>query len=114
MSFTYAKQPFECEIIAVDFSRRIPAGVTISPVSTAVTYVQVEETIAPANTSASDYNGHLVISSTTLVGIAGREKILAAKISAGVSSFSYRVTFRITLSDGQKKEEDVLVTIKET
>lgn len=114
MSFAYTKQPWEEEIIGVDFSRRVPSGITILPVEADVTDVQIEATISPANMHEGDYSPHLTISSIVLTGVVGREKILTAKISDGVAAFQYRVTFRITLSDGQKKEDDVLVTIKET
>lgn len=114
MSFPYTKQPFECEIVGIDFSRRVPAGVTIRPAEVGVTDVQIEETIPPPNFITANYGGHLVISSIVLTGVTGREKILTAKLSEGVTNFQYRVTFRITLSDGQKKEDDLLVTIKET
>ncbi len=114
MSFSYEKQPWEVEIIGVDFSRRVPAGVTILPVEVDVTDVTVEETI-PLGSSLSPTDAEeLVITDITLAGVAGREKILTAKISAGVISFQYRVTFRVTLSDGQKKEDDLLVTVKES
>lgn len=114
MSFSYEKQPWEVEIIGVDFSRRVPAGVTILPVEVDVTDVRIEETITPSNLIASNYGPHLAISSIALAGVIGREKILTAKISDGVTGFQYRVTFKVTLSDGQKKEDDVLVTVKET
>lgn len=114
MAFPYEKQPWEIETIAVDFSRRVPPGATILPVAAEVTNVTVEATIPPSNVITANYAGHLVISDVILAGVAGREKILTAKISEGVANFQYRVTFRTTLSDGQKKEDDVLVTIKET
>lgn len=114
MAFEYHKQPSEIEIIGVDFSRRVPAGVTIVPVEVDVTWVSKELTISPTNLVESNYSPHLTISDIVLAGVAGREKILTAKISDGVENFQYRVTFKVTLSDGQKKEDDVLVTVKET
>lgn len=114
MSFEYSKQPWEEEIIGIDFSRRVPAGKTILAPATDVTEVKVEEIISPSRLNPSDYGGHVTVSGVALSGIVGREKILTALISGGVDSFQYRITFRVTLSDGQKKEDDILVTIKET
>jgi hypothetical protein len=114
MAFEYTKQPWEEEIIGIDFSRRIPAGKTILTPASDVTEVKIEEIISPSRLNPSDYGGHVTISSVALSGIVGREKILVALISGGVDGFQYRVTFRVTLSDGQKKEDDVLVIIKET
>lgn len=114
MAFEFTKQPWEEEIIAVDFSRRVPAGVTILPVDTDITDVVLEQTVGLNGQSPDLYSGHLQIGSQTLTGVVGREKILAAVVSSGVDQFKYRVSFRVTLSDGQKKEDDVWVIVKET
>lgn len=85
------------------------------PTAPGVTDVTIEETVSlTSGAIAANYGGHLVISGTTLTGITGREKILAAMILAGVAGFKYRVSFRVTLSDSQKKEDDVWVIVKET
>lgn len=112
MAFDYEKQPWEEEIIGVDFSRRIPAGITVEAVG-ANTRVEIEETVGLSRQNPDDYAGHLVIGTPVLTGIAGKEKILTAMISGGVSNFKYRVSFRVKLSDNQKKEDDVWVTVKE-
>jgi hypothetical protein len=109
--FEYIKQPQEKELIGVDFSKRIPSGVTIEAVAEGTTEVVLEETIGD---NAGDYGGHIEIGTPFLTGAAGKEKTLAVMVSAGISGFKYRLSFRVTLSDGQKKEDDVLVTIKET
>lgn len=111
MAFEYTKQPLEEEIISVDFSRRIPSGVTVEPVAIDVTEVVLEETIGD---NAGDYGGHIEIGTPSLVGVSGKEKILAVMISAGVHGFKYRLSFRVTLSDGQRKEDDVVVIVKES
>jgi hypothetical protein len=110
-NFSYEKQPWEEEIVGVDFSRRVPAGVTVNAVACGVTDVTLEETVGDR---PGDYGGHIEISDITLTGVTGKEKILAAMISAGVAGFKYRISYRITLSDNQKKEDDVWVTVKET
>ena len=114
MAFEYTKQPWEEEIIAVDFSRRVATGVTVEPVATGVTDVTVEETVSITGSIASNYSPHIALSDTTLTGVTGKEKILAVMVSAGVSGFKYRLSFRVTLSDGQKKEDDVWVIVKES
>lgn len=114
MAFEYTKQPWEQEIVGVDFSRRVPVGITITAPAAGITDVTVEETIAPPNQIASNYGGHLTISNIALTGVVGRPKILTALLVGGVAEFQYRVTYRVTLSDGQKKEDDVLVIVKET
>lgn len=114
MAFEYTKQPWEEEIIGVDFSRRVPAGTTISAVAADVTYVEVEETLGLNGQSSDGLGSHLVLDTPVLTGVSGREKILAVKVSEGVDQFKYRVSFKITLSDGQKKEDDVWVIVKET
>jgi hypothetical protein len=114
MAFEYTKQPWEEEIIGVDFSRRVPTGITIMPVATGITEVSIEETVSPSGSIAANYGGHLVLGTPVLTGVVGKEKILAVMISAGVSGFKYRVSFRVTLSDGQKKEDDVWVIVKES
>jgi hypothetical protein len=114
MAFEYTKQPWEEEIIGVDFSRRIPVGVTVQPVQTGVTEVVVELIEGLTSQNVDDYSDHLVVATPVLTGITGKEKILTALVSGGVSNFKYRVAFKVTLSDGQKKEDDVWVIVKET
>lgn len=111
MAFEYNKQPWEEEIIGVDFSRRITSGVTILPVATDVTYVVVEETV-PFNDGS--YVDHLQLGTPQLTGVTGKEKILAVMVSGGITGYKYRVSFKVTLSDGQKKEDDVWVIVKES
>jgi len=113
MSFEYTKQPWEEEIIGVDFSRRVPAGITVNPVATDITDVVVEETVSICGLPPDEFGSHIVVDTPVLTGVVGKEKILAAMISGGVTGFKYRLSFRITLSDSQKKEDDVWVIIKE-
>jgi hypothetical protein len=114
MAFEYTKQPWEEEIIGIDFSRRIPAGTTVLAVQTGVTEAVLEAIISPQGLNPNDYGSHLVVSTAILTGITGKEKILTSLVSGGVTGFKYRVAFKVTLSDGQKKEDDVLVIVKET
>jgi hypothetical protein len=111
MAFEYTKQPSEKEIIAVDFSRRVPLGVTVTPVAVGVTDVALEATL-PSESNV--YGPHITIGTPVLTGVAGKEKVLAVMVSDGVTGYKYRLSFRITLSDGQKKEDDVWITVKET
>lgn len=108
MSFEYTKQPYEEEIVAVDFSRRVPSGTTITAYS-----VVIEETVSLTGLNATNYSPHLTLGTPSLTGTTGREKVLAVMVSNGVADFKYRVSYRITLSDNQKKEDDVWVIVKE-
>lgn len=109
MSFEYFKQSFESELVAVDFSRRVPAGTTITDFT-----VILEETVAVTQGLIADnYSPHIVIGEPTLTGVTGKEKILVVMVSAGISGFKYRLSYRITLSDGQRKEDDVWIIVKE-
>ena len=107
--FLYSKQPWESELVAVDFSRRVPSGTTISSYE-----VTLEETVAPPNVHAADYSPHIAIGTPALTGVTGRERILVVMVSAGITGFKYRLSYRITLSDSQRKEDDVWIIVKET
>jgi hypothetical protein len=114
MAFEYNKQPWEEEIIGVDFSRRVPSGKTILPVASNVTEVSIEETVGLTGQSPDGLGSHLQLGTPALTGVTGKERILAVMVSAGVDQFKYRVSFKVTLSDGQKKEDDVWVIVKES
>ena len=118
--FIYSKQPWEEEIIGVDFVRRIPSGVTVLPVDDPLsppleptTYAVVEETVSLTNSSTTVNSDPLQISNTTLLSVAGKNRILTCMVSNGNSGFKYRVSFKITLSDGQRKEDDIWVIVRE-
>lgn len=101
--FTFPKQPDEKEIIAVDFSRRIPSGVTI------VSQTVVSELFGNTADQIANMTGTpLSVSAITVV-----RKTVSCLISDGEDGFHYRVTFKITLSDGQVKEDEVFVDVKE-
>lgn len=109
MAFEYTKQPYEQEFVAVDFSRRVPSGTTIAAYS-----VTLEETVAVTQgLIAANYSPHISLGTPSLSGVVGREKILVVMVSNGISGFKYRFSYRITLSDNQKKEDDVWVIVKE-
>ena len=117
MAFEYTKQPWEEEIIGVDFSRRVPAGITVNAPSapyTSGTYVNIEETISPTGLIAGNFGGHLTLGTPIMTGVTNKEKILTTMVSGGVSGFKYRVSFKVALSDTQKKEDDVWVIVTET
>lgn len=114
MAFEYNKQPWEEEIIGVDFSRRMPAGTTVQAVQTGVTEAVVELTEGLTGQNPSDFSGHLELATPVLAGVSGKEKILTVLVSKGVANFKYRVAFKVTLSDNQKKEDDVWVIVKES
>jgi hypothetical protein len=101
--FVFEKQPSEKEIIGVNFSRRVPTGVTI--VSSSVVAELYGNT---ADMIAESLGPHLQAINPTLT-----QKTLSCLLIDGVDGFKYKVTFQITLSDNQVKQEDVYVTIKE-
>lgn len=101
--FTFQKQIAEKETIGVDFSRRIPAGVTITVTSVvSALYNNTPEQIQ--NMTGTP----LQVSSVSLV-----KKVLSCLISDGEDGFNYKVTFTITLSDGQVKQDEVIVNVRE-
>lgn len=103
--FEYRKQPAESEIIGVNFSRRMPPSTTIAAYSvTSSLWNNTPEQIA----AAPNLGDHLEVSGVALVG-----KVLTCLISKGLSTYNYKVTFKITLSDLQVKEEDVFVKVIE-
>jgi len=110
MAFEYTKQPYEEEFVAVDFSRRVPSGTSIAAYT-----VTLEETVAVTQgLIAANYGPHIAIGTPSLTGVVGKERILVVMVSAGVAGFKYRLSYRITLSDTQKKEDDVWIIVKET
>jgi hypothetical protein len=109
--FEYPKQPSEKELIAVDFSRRIPSAVTIVAVSGVPgTGYSVTVSLSESDsTQAGGYNPSNLVAS----GLSVNRKILSCMVSGGTDKNVYRCTFIVTLSDGQIKEEDVFVRVNE-
>jgi len=101
--FTFQKQPLEKEIISVDFSRRIPAGVTIA----------AQTVVSELWNNSPELIANMTGTLLQVSGIAVVRKVLSCMITDGSGGYNYRVTFTVTLSDGQVKEDEVFVTVKE-
>lgn len=101
--FVFSKQPAEREIIGIDFSRRIPSGVTI------ISYTVVAE----LHDNSSDLIANMTGTQLQVSSIAVVKKTLSCLITDGEDGFKYRVTFKVTLSDGQIKEDEIFVNVIE-
>ncbi len=101
--FIFQKQPAEEEIIGIDFSRRIPPTVTIS------SYIVVAELHGNTPEKIADSIGpHLQVRGTAV-----SRKTLSCIIYDGQDSLKYRVTFKVTLSDSQVKEDEIFINVIE-
>mgnify|MGYP001500428148 FL=1 len=115
--FNYPKQPKEREIIGVDFSRRIPSGVTVvnSLATPGVDPPDGYSVTATLFESDSTHEGGY--NPIPLVVVPGEtscsRKVLSCMVSGGTDKNVYRCTFIVTLSDHQVKEEDVFVRVNE-
>jgi len=110
--FEFPKQPSEKEIIGVDFSRRIPPGVSIIDID-GPPEVGYSVTVNTTETGPSGAAGAGDSNPLTVSYLSVSRKVLSCMVSAGTDQFVYRCTFVVTLSDGQVKEEDVFVRVNE-
>ena len=101
--FEFEKQPSEKEIIGINFSRRVPATATIS------SYEVASDLYNNSPEKVSSSTNPLQVSSISL----STKKVLSCLISDGQDGYVYKVTFTITLSDGQIKQDEVFVTVRE-
>lgn len=93
---TNEKQPFEEIDLTFDFTNRgVSSGVTIASVSS-ITYSVVSGT------------GSLSISGATYAG-----QLCSARFAGGNSGDKYKLTAKVTLTDGQKLECDGYLKVKE-
>jgi hypothetical protein len=103
--FEFEKKPDEKETIGINFSRRIPSGVTISSYTvTAALYGNTADQIA----AAGNLDAELDVS-----GSAVSNKTLSCLIDKGLDGYKYRVKFVVILSDTQRKTDYVYVTIND-
>ena len=93
----FEKQPDEVYPVTVDFTARLPSGVTIASAVGSVTNLISDEA---ENTRL--VNTTLTTTSTTATG----------KVTGGLVGVDYRVTFKATLSDSSVLEEDLLMRVK--
>lgn len=91
---TFSKQPSETYTIGIDFTGKLPAGATITSGIIAATDAAGVTASVIADTSAM------------VVGNEARVKVLA-----GLHGQDYRIRFRMTLSNMDLLEEDVLMRV---
>lgn len=94
---TFDKQPAEAYLIAVEWAGKLPAG-------TLLLTGTVEATRYP----------DLVVDNTvianTLASVSGTQSII--KVLGGEHGRDYRITFMMTLTNGDLLEEDVLMQVR--
>src|SRR5262245_17488127 len=93
---SFIKQPIETYTIASEFEGKLPAGASLS---TGV--------VAAFDLAGTDVSG-IVLSGTTasIVGTQARIRVLA-----GNHGFDYRLRFRVTLTNSDVLEEDILMQV---
>lgn len=92
----FSKQPAEQYTIAVEFSGKLPTGASLA--SGAVSAVDEDENNASSTVLGS--------TSATIAGT--QAKVL---VKAGTDGKTYKVTFLMTLSNGDKLEEDLQMRV---
>lgn len=92
----FEKQPAESYTIAVEFAGKLPSGASLA--SGTISAVRLD-------TGATD-NSVLASTTATIVGTQAR-----VKVQAGTSGIDYKITFLLTLSNGDLLEEDVLMRL---
>jgi hypothetical protein len=92
---TVEKQPAENFPFAVNFSKSLPAGATLS--SVALSAVNV----------ADDSDATATVLTSSIGTVVGGSAV--ARLRAGDDGETYKVTYLATLSDGSVLEEDILL-----
>jgi methionine-rich copper-binding protein CopC len=95
---TVKKQPFEQYPWAMEFYGKLPPRTNL-----------LSGTVHAVNV-VIDQEDDSVLGSTTL-DIQGTQAI--ATLKSGVSGTSYKVTYRVTCSDGSKLEDEILLVVDE-
>jgi hypothetical protein len=96
---SFTKQPFEEITKATDFSQVVESGVTVS--SGTVTAIKVGD--------QSDASMDVLSAGTCVVS-----GLLATwKVKGGVDQEDYKITVKVTFSNGDKLEEDVTMKVRE-
>lgn len=93
----FSKQPAESYTIAVEFAGKLPTGASLS--SGTVSALRLD-------TGATD-NSVLASTTATIVGTQAR-----VKVQAGTSGLDYKITWLMTLSNGDILEEDVTMDVE--
>lgn len=97
MRNTFSKQPAEAYTIGLEFSGKLPTGVSLS-----------SGTVAAYDPTGTDVSGTVLSGTTaTITGTQARIKVLA-----GTHGIDYRLQFLVTLSNADVLEEDVLMMVE--
>lgn len=91
------KQPAEIFPVSIDFTGRLPEGITVA----SGTVSAVDQTTLSAD--ASVYQSGTLSTTTTTA---------TARLKAGVDGRNYVVTYTVTLSDGSILVEDILLKVR--
>ena len=94
----YTKQPGEKETIKIDFSNRLPSGVTISSLTSAKMY---------------KYSDDTDVSSTMITNTSVTSPYVYVQIDDGTDGVEYYLTVKIVLDNGDNIEEDLRVLVDE-
>lgn len=93
----FDKQPAEAYLIAIEWSGKLPVGATL--VSGTVEATRFPDLVVDNS-----------VISNTLASVAGTQSII--KVLNGTHGQDYRITFMMTLSNGDLLEEDVLMQVR--
>jgi hypothetical protein len=93
---TFEKQPAEAYTIAFEFAGKLPSGANLS--SGTVSAIRMD-------TGATDNS---VLASTTATIVSTQARV---KVQSGLTGVDYKITFLMTLSNGDLLEEDILMQV---
>jgi hypothetical protein len=93
----FTKQPLEGYLIAIEWAGKLPTGASL--VSGSVQATRYPDMVTDNS-----------VITNTLASVSGTQSII--KVQAGLHGRDYRITFLITLSNGDLLEEDVLMQVR--
>lgn len=98
--YTFRKQPYEEITKGFDLTGKLPSGITLS-----------SATVSAVNAATDiDATGTVLGSTTATIESSIKMKVKCISGSHGVD---YKITFKGTLSNGEKIEEDMLMEVRE-
>jgi len=97
-----AVQPSEDWRFGVDFVNRIPSGVT----------VQTVDSVTVTDTAGTDVSSTILVAASEQVDAS--ETSASARFHSFTNGMTYKATFKVSLSDGQDREGDLIIPTKES
>jgi hypothetical protein len=94
---TFPKQPTETYTVGVDFADKLPTGASVST-----------GTVTAIDPAGVDVSGTVL--SDTSVTVSGTKALI--RVLAGVHGLAYRLKFVCTLSNGDVREKDLLMSVE--